>query len=114
MKIYIDGEIECDGIKEITIGNKVWDGKTILEIKNIKVINDTEIELEFTDRFKDKLITKEMLNFIKEAEGNDNICIELKELDTGIFKGIIGYATFGMNNLSNKGKEFIKNIFERR
>ncbi len=114
MKIYIDGEIECDGIKEITIGNKVWDGKTILEIKNIKVINDTEIELEFTDRFKDKLITKEMLNFIKEVEGNDNICIELKELDTGIFKGIIGCATFSMNNLSDKGKEFIKNIFERR
>ena len=114
MKIYINGEIECDGIKEITIGNKVWDGKTILEIKNIKVINDTEIELEFTDRFKDKLITKEMLNFIKEAEGNDNICIELKELDTGIFKGIIGCATFSMNNLSDKGKEFIKNIFERR
>lgn len=80
MDIYIDGEIECDGIKEITIGNKVWDGKTILEIKNIKVINDTEIELEFTDRFKDKLTTKEMLNFIKESEGNDNVCIELKEL----------------------------------
>lgn len=114
MKIYINGEIECDGIEEITIGNKIWDGKTILEIKNIKVINDTEVELEFTDRFKDKLITKEMLNFIKEAESNDNICIELKELDTGIFKGIIGCATFGMNNLSNKGKEFIKNIFERR
>ena len=110
MKIYINGEIECNGIEEITIGNKIWDGKTILEIKNIKVINDTEIELEFTNRFKDKLTTKEMLNFIKESEGNDNVCIELKELDTGIFKGIIGCATFSMNNLSNKGKEFIENI----
>lgn len=110
MKIYINGEIECNGIEEITIDNKIWDGKTILEIKNIKVINDTEIELEFIDRFKDKLTTKEMLNFIKEAEGNNNVCIELKELDTGIFKGIIGCATFNMNSLSDKGKEFIESI----
>lgn len=110
MKIYINGEIECNGIEEVTIGNKIWDGETILEIKKIKVINDTEIELEFTDRFKEKLITKEMLNFIKKVEDKDNIYIELKELNTNIFKGIVGCATFGMNSLSNKGKEFIKSI----
>lgn len=114
MKIYINGEIECDSIEEITIGNKIWNGETILEIKNIKVINDTEIELEFTDRFKDKLTTKEMLEFIMKLENKNYACIELKELNTGVFKGIVGCATFGMNNLSNKGKEFIKSIFERR
>lgn len=114
MKIYINGEIECDGIEEITIGNKIWDGKTILEIKNIKVINDTEVELEFTDIFKDKLIAKEMLEFIMKLENKNYACIELKELNTDVFKGIVGCATLGMNNLSNKGKEFIKSIFERR
>lgn len=114
MKIYINGEIECNGIEEVTIGNKIWDRETILEIKNIKVINDTEIELEFTDRFKEELINKEMLNFIKKVEGNDNVYIELNELNAGIFKGITGCATFGMDKLSNKGKEFIKNIFEGR
>lgn len=113
MKIYINGEIECDGIEEITIGNKIWDGKTILEIKNIKVINDTEVELEFTDIFKDKLIAKEMLEFIMKLENKNYACIDLIDLDTNVFKGIIGCATLGMNNLSNKGKEFIKNIIDK-
>lgn len=113
MKIYINGEIECNGIKEITIGDKVWDGKITLEVKNIKVINDTEIGLEFTDKFKNKFISKEMLKFIMKLENKNYACIELIDLDTNVFKGIIGCATIGMNNLSNKGKEFIKNIIDK-